>query len=85
MQIKRKHRVTRESQDWRARFELDQSQDWRAMRAVESSSGRRGTAAVGRRQQVGGVKRCGEGQQMRMTAELEVAVRKWQQCNGQLR
>ena len=74
MQIKRKHRVTRESRDWRARFELDQSQDWRAMRAVESSSGRRGTAAVGRRQQVGGVKSCSEGQQMRMTAELEVAA-----------
>ena len=85
MQIKRKHRVTRESRDWRARFELDQSQDWRAMRAVESSSGRRGTAAVGRRQQVGGVKSCGEGQQMRMTAELEVAMRKWQQCSKQLR
>ena len=28
---------------------------------------------------------CDEGQQMRMTAELEVAVRKWQQCSGQLR
>ena len=84
MQIKRKHRVTRESRDWRARFKLDQSQDWRARRDVESNSGRRGTAAVGRRQQIG-AKSCGGGQQMRMPAELEVAVRKWQQCNKQLR
>ena len=28
---------------------------------------------------------CGGGQQMRMTAELKVAVRKSQQCSGQLR
>ena len=47
MQIKRKHRVTRESRDWRARFELDQSQDWRARRAVV---GRAAAGGVGQLQ-----------------------------------
>ena len=89
MQIKRKHESGRNGGDMRVTEleSLELGGSWRATGGLGQGLIVEGeqTAAVGRRQQVGGVKSCGEGQQMRMTAELEVAVRKWQQCSKQLR